>query len=749
MTTARTIDFRYAPSVRWTCIGRPDDPFKTLVSEDGTLLYDFERNVGRYTAFRFKRTISFGLQTDQKPVTISQETESARIPIVKTTIRYPKVTLELRAFGHQQGARRTDVVLWQIRAPEPFLTGLRLEVQAIDRRFLPRTIETAGRTIYAFATNQVTNVADFTGGAAAEAAKQMESVNAPVAFVSDPHPLHLDSAFNFGPTSGLSMDAVMVSEERPLTGAILIPLNHNQIEPFDYDWAVAAEQQTREFWQGYAVQPRQMALPDPDVEAMVTACARNIMQAREIKDGLAEFQVGPTIYRGLWVVDGHFFLEAAQYLGHANDAFRGIDALLRRVDAETGAIEELKFHSKETGIALATMVRQCELMGDLDRLHALWPIIQRAVDHIQTLRQASTERGPDAPEYGLMPRSFGDGGLGGFRAEYTTALWTLIGLKEVARIAPLLGYDHDAALFQAAFDDLLAAFRTHAERDMKSLRDGTPYLPILKPGSGEHHWIPDFAGTPEPWQRVNPGTATWALAHAIYPGEIFAPDDPLVQNFCHYLDLVDDKEGIPAETGWLPYQGLWGYAASFYAHVWLYAGRPDKAVDYLYAFANHAAPTRVWREEQSFRDSQLGQIIGDMPHNWASVEFIRLVRHLLVFERGDVLELLPGLPPEWVTAAHPLRLENTPTRFGPVSLAFTIDNEGEGVLEVGFGNGRFQHPEAIILHVPDRFTQVQFSDQVTVQPISGKVIVNFAPRQTVRLLCSKEYGKKGGDYAIE
>jgi hypothetical protein len=226
------------------------------------------------------------------------------------------------------------------------------------------------------------------------------------------------------------------------------------------------------------------------------------------------------------------------------------------------------------------------------------------------------------------------------------------------------------------------------------------------------------------------------LAHAIYPGQIFAPDDPLVQNFCHYLDLVDDEEGIPAETGWLPYRGVWSYAASFYAHVWLYAGHPQKAVDYLYAFANHAAPTRVWREEQSFQSSQTGQIIGDMPHNWASVEFIRLVRHLLVFERGDVLELLPALPPEWVSAQRSLRLENTPTRFGPVSLTLTVAASGEAELWLAMGNGRFPHPAEIILHIPKGYTRMQIDEHAINILGSQQVNLLFSPQQYIRLLPS-------------
>ena len=74
---------------------------------------------------------------------------------------------------------------------------------------------------------------------------------------------------------------------------------------------------------------RDSTVPDPALQEMIEALARNILQAREIKDGLPVFQVGPTVYRGLWVVDGHFFLEAAHYLGYGDDAQRAIGTLLR------------------------------------------------------------------------------------------------------------------------------------------------------------------------------------------------------------------------------------------------------------------------------------------------------------------------------------------------------------------------------------------------------------------------------------
>lgn len=694
------IDFRYAPAVSWSCIGRPDDPYKTLVNEQGALLYNFDRPGSRFGTFRFQRVISFRLQTDQAPSHVSQQTESGHSPVVRTTLHFPKATLELIAFGHQHGQRRTDIVLWTISAGSPaeFLTGLWLQAQELERRFVPATVAPS-RRIYALEPAQVPprqGLAELFFLLRED--EQLEPPG-PLAFISTPQPLQVASAFDFGPASGLSTPLATVSPRQPLVGAIIVPLNYSPTDDLDYSWAQQALKTERHFWQSYPLQPLAIEVPDPAVMELLSACARNLLQAREIKAGLPEFQVGPTVYRGLWVIDGYFLLEAAQYLGHAADALRGIEALLRRVKA-SGAIEERELDTKDTAIALATLVRQFELAGRMEQLAALWPTICRAVDYIVQLRVASKQHGPAAPEYDLMPPAFGNGGLGGIRAEYTTALWMLAGLKAVTQAAQRLGYSADAARFQAIFDDLLTAFRGHAERDMKTLPDGRPYLPMLKPGSGQHHWIPNYPGTPEPWQRVNAGSATWALAQAIYPGEVFAPADPLVQNFYYLLEQLDDAEGIPAATGWLPYQAVWTYAASFYAHVWLYAGRPDKAVEYLYAFANHAAPTRVWREEQSLVASRHGQIIGDMPHNWASAEFIRLVRHLLVFERGDTLELLPGLPAHWLVPPQPLRLANTPTRFGPVTLSLHWEGDRTIHLKLELDLSWSYQPNHCLLHLP-------------------------------------------------
>ena len=739
MTNTRKIDFRYAPAISWTSICRPDDPYKTLVREDGALLYGFFSNT--FESWYFERVIEFSIQSAPHAPRITQRTESARVPVVVTTLEYRKATLELRAFGHRHGnGLRTDVVLWRLRAHDDvdeFLTGFHIDAFEMNRRFVGRS-EAPARTIFAVDPALLPTPDRWAAAAQQLVEDEAQPGLGEVAFVTAPQRLHKSHTRGFLPGSGLCTDLFILHGGEEICGAVILPLNHAETELLDYAWAQQALDAERAFWNAFPIMPLPIVVPDESVMDMLVACSRNILQAREIEAGLPVFKVGPTLYRNLFVVDGHFMLETAQYLGYQQEARAAIHTLLRRV-RPNGAIAEMEFHTKETGISIATLIRQCELLGDDDFLRELWPTIRNGVRYIEGLRAEAKALPTDHPCYPLLPSAFGDGGVGGNRGEYTTVLWILFGLKSAAEAAKRMGFDEDAERFCADFNELLADFRAHAAKNMRLLSDGHPYLPMWFPGSGDHHWIPNYKGEVQEWERLRPESATWALCHAIWPGEVFDPDEAIVQNLNHLHDLLDDAEGIPASTGWLPYKALWNYYASFAAHVWLYSGRADKAADYLYDFANHAAPTRVWREEQSITSTDNGQIFGDMPHNWASAEFIRLVRHLLVFERGEALELLPGMPLDWLQPGAHTRVEHTPTRFGPVSLDVRCDAGNRLDITIEFTPEWPRHPERCTLMLPA-------VDSVTVDghAVSTAVDCRLAIPFSARVCVSARLIRQGG-----
>ncbi len=87
-----------------------------------------------------------------------------------------------------------------------------------------------------------------------------------------------------------------------------------------------------------------------------------------------------------------------------------------------------------------------------------------------------------------------------------------------------------------------------------------------------------------------------------------------------------------------------------------------------------------------------------MPHNWASVEFIRLCTHLIELDRGNELHLLEGFPREWSAPGMVTRLNGVLTPFGPLYLEIEMPADGKSArLFMAKLTGR--HPARIIVHL--------------------------------------------------
>jgi hypothetical protein len=411
------------------------------------------------------------------------------------------------------------------------------------------------------------------------------------------------------------------------------------------------------WWDKAALPYGRIQVPDAGIQALVDSSIRNIWQARELKDGMTAFQVGPTCYRGLWIIDGAFLLEAATMLGAGDQARNGVAYELTHQKPD-GRIEVMNDFSKENGIVLWTCVRHALLTRDKAWLESVWPKLQRIAGYIRTLRRQSLQN--DSPlDDGLNPPGMPDGGIGGVFAEYTNPCWNLLGLRAFCQAARWLGKTGEAALWQQEYDDFMAAFRKAAARDLRKDPNGNAYLPVLMGEDGA---------------KELPQRAQWGFCHAVYPGQIFDQADPLVAGNLAML-AATERQGMVYGTGW-DATGIWTYFASFYGHACLWQGDGHKAAAALYAFANHAAPVLVWREEQSLTGGKFRQV-GDMPHNWASAEFIRLTAHLIELDRGTELHLLEGLPSAWTQPGMVTQLERIATPFGPLTMELRVAAHGK------------------------------------------------------------------------
>ncbi|MCC6123382.1 MAG: hypothetical protein IT426_00320 [Pirellulales bacterium] len=429
--------------------------------------------------------------------------------------------------------------------------------------------------------------------------------------------------------------------------------------------ALREREAAERFWKTVDLPYGHIAVPDENIQALIDSSIRNIWQAREIKNGLPSFQVGATCYRSLWVVDGAFIFEAAALVGAADQARAGIayELSFQKEDGGFGILSS-NYH-KENGIVLWTCARHARLSQDKEWLRSIWPKLEKVVAYIKQLRRRSRE--DDSPlNDGLMPKGVIDGGIGGTRHEYTNVYWNLTGLKAIIDAARWLGKNEQADEWQKEYDDFYAAFRDCAKRDLKTDAHGNPYLAILIPPKNPP---PDAKKTDDDI----PCKAQWAFCHGVYPGQLFAKDDPLVAGNLAMLGAFE-KEGMVATTGWIT-KGIWNYFASFYGHALLWQGQGQKAAEVLYAFANHAAPLLVWIEEQGFKNEPILEC-GDCPHNWASAEFIRLAVHLLALDRGKQMHLFEGLPKPWTAPGMVTKLDKISTPFGPLTFSLAIAEDG-------------------------------------------------------------------------
>jgi len=413
-------------------------------------------------------------------------------------------------------------------------------------------------------------------------------------------------------------------------------------------------------WRGLDLPWDRIHLPNAEMQAFLEASIRTVYQLREPVDGVPQFQPGATVYRGLWAAHLPRAGRAVTTLGDTAAARRSLEQLLDHQTAD-GQIVVLTPPTllKETGTALKALVHQARLSGGKKWLANHWSHVEKAVEWIRAAREQAPDD-PSAPNYGLMPAALSDGGVGGIVPEYTTVHWSLIGLRSAMEAARWLGKTKQALEWHTAYADFWAAYRAGIARDARRNEHGNLFLPIRMNYDPETH-VPQRS-------QVN-------VCHMMYPGRLYARDDPLVEGTLGMLRDAESAQGLPVSIGWLD-GGVWAEVGFTCAQAYLWNGDVEYAQDLLYTAANHAAPTRIWVEEQ-MPGGSANRTGGDVPHGNASSEFINLVRTLLVMERDDGLDLLRGLPTAWVEPGAELRLNEVNTTGGSLSLTLTVSDDGQ------------------------------------------------------------------------
>lgn len=636
------VDYRYAPEEWQSAFCFPNDPFKSLVSKQGDILYGHAGPSGAPGAFA--QIVSFGFRDREPGVYASQKLESAGVPVVTTALDWKDVAVTMTLFATNSAAEgRVDNLLVTVtpKGNEKLILTPELRVASLN---------------------------DFSSDAKDDGAVARKEIGI-VTLNSEPSRAFfvVDAPVDHAEEKGVHffrMKKEELADGKPLEYVIRFPQDSQPADTIAAGLALAPGLLTeaRAFWQSWTptggAQSWTCAGPFHD---FLVASSRTMAQCRLSREGKGSYLAGPTVARTLPAVEGHFMTEAALYLGKEKEAHETMVALWDRQD-ENGAIlaPAGDQHPKDTAAAIYALVRYAELSQNWEYFNELYPDAYKAAMYLRGLRAAAQGDGTANGAYGLLQKGPGDNGLSGVRAEFSDTLWTLIALRPLLEICDRLFLDKRSDI-REFYGLLRASFIAAAKKEMRKHPNGFSYLPMLL--AGDDLWKEKDAR-----QQPLPQTAQIALSQALYPGLLVKKDDNIVKG---HLELMKAslKEDVPAGTGWLAENGVWNANAVVAAQVFLWAGMTDVARSLFVGFLNHASPLRTWRGEQPLLGSGLKQYVGDMPQSWAAAECVRFLRHMLVLEDDKTLRLLDGLGEADMAAAKPMALGATPTRWGRVSVS--------------------------------------------------------------------------------
>jgi hypothetical protein len=655
-------------------IGLPDDCFKSVVDADGA----FRTEIGRTS----HRTSLYPLAQNQSPVKIQARLAGA-MERVDQRMLGPRVPISISRKRH--GAIHIEETLFLARPLDWSAAVLGTDLKGRDSQPRPRQYllmtEYTNTGTQPEAVTPVVDVQGATPGPNLDDDRMF--VVALNTYIQTTEPIRSVGHNNSG-TLALKLNPLIVPPGGEARWVLAINRNgFRSSAPVGWSEAQRLRAESTAYWETSTGLPYGVIeVPDARIQAEIDTSIRELYQMRYVIGGLPVFFFGPGVYNDYWVLDGSFVTEALTLLGRAEDAGGYADYMLQHQQPD-GRIQCMSMHWKEDGIALVTLFRHAQMRRDKSWLRQRWPQFRRAVQAISKLRRWGSSADPKALNYRLSPEGFGDGGIG-FTAEFTNNYWLLAGLKAGVEAARWLGESQDAAAWDAEYQDFIEVFQKAIARDAKTDDQGNRYIPaVMGPAAPDH-----------------PTRGQWAFMHGVYPGRIFAADDPLMLGTLKMLEAREVQGGIVEDSGWI---GIWPQCASFYGHDWLWLGQGQKAARLLYAFARHASPVWNFREEMP-RQIVPGEVFpyekggGDMPHVSAAAELIRLTSHLLAFDRGPELHLLEGLPAEWLRPGMRTRLNGLATPFGPLTLSLEVSSSGRTAT---FRMAPIQDPECrrIVLHL--------------------------------------------------
>lgn len=377
---------------------------------------------------------------------------------------------------------------------------------------------------------------------------------------------------------------------------------------------------------------------------------------------------GVSTYHMMWFRDAAYLVPALERTGNLELA-RAI--LLTYPDRQTKE-GFFRSHSGEwdsNGQAMWTLVNHYKMTGDIEFLKKVYPSIMKGARWLDEKRMLDLD--PKDPRYGLLPPGVSAEHFGLNDCYYWDDLWAIGGLLAAGEAADALRFESDARYCKQLARDFEDSLKYSWEKVSERL--GRKVIPI-SPSR-------DF------------DSASIGILCAVYPLNLFSPDDPAIANTVK--ELVDKCFYNDVHFHGIFHCGLNPYLTMHVAQYFL------KKKD-TYALRIFESLMSISTETMTFPEAinphTGGGAYGDGHHGWAVADIFNFVRNLFLMEENERLLILPLSKREWLEDKKRIILKNAPTTFGEVS--YTISSESVDVVRIEL-NAKFREaPKEIEITLP-------------------------------------------------
>lgn len=298
------VDYRFAPQWHASCISFPDDTCKTLVGPLGQLLYHSgSKDFFPYANERGFQT-SFHILADEQLKFSGQQLQDAKVPVVITEASGNGVVVKQYTFAYAENYMKHGT---------PTQQGNREDLILTEIHNTTSTARVMHPVIIVNTTQHVTTFEDGVGLTDSTGIKVRLTISEKI----------IRARQNMADSTRKTvLELAPVTVQPGETARFLAVYDNgytstlaNQLHASPAETVLKATQLWQivtDYWQTKSSVPYSyITVPDKEIQHLLNASVRGIWQARERKKDSIAFQVGPTCYRGLWIVEGAFLLETA------------------------------------------------------------------------------------------------------------------------------------------------------------------------------------------------------------------------------------------------------------------------------------------------------------------------------------------------------------------------------------------------------------------------------------------------------